>query len=57
MLSDVHANTPNDGDKHFPEWPVDVQNTDGEIVARVFKTLYIRKGADNRKRTSDRKAA
>jgi acyl-coenzyme A thioesterase PaaI-like protein len=54
MLADVRDNTLQDGDKYFPEWPVEVLNTDGETVARVFKTLYIRKGADSRKRISDR---
>jgi acyl-coenzyme A thioesterase PaaI-like protein len=53
MLADVRANTPNDGDKYFPEWAVDVKNAQGETVARVFKTLYIRKGEDKRKRISD----
>ena len=50
MLADVQANTQNDGDKYFPEWPVDVQNAGGETVARIFKTLYVRKGEDKRKR-------
>jgi acyl-coenzyme A thioesterase PaaI-like protein len=54
MLADVRANTPNDGDRYFPEWPVDVLNAEGETVARAFKTLYIRKGDDKRKRISDR---
>jgi acyl-coenzyme A thioesterase PaaI-like protein len=54
MLADVRTHTPNDGDKYLPEWPVDVVNAEGEIVARAFKTLYIRKGADSRKRISDR---
>ena len=48
------ANTQNDGDKYLPEWTVDIKNTTGETVARVRKTLYIRKGADSRKRISDR---
>ena len=54
MLADVQTNTQNDGDKYFPEWPVDVVNAEGETVARVVKTLYIRKGDDKRKRISDR---
>jgi acyl-coenzyme A thioesterase PaaI-like protein len=53
MLTDVRANTQNDGDKYFPEWAVDVKSTEGETVARVFKTLYIRKGEDKRRRISD----
>ncbi|QSP96382.1 DUF4442 domain-containing protein [Marinobacter salinisoli] len=31
------------GDKHLPEWDVDVLNEDGEVVARVHKVLYVRK--------------
>ena len=54
---DAIADTPNDGDKNFSEWTVDVLNAVCETVARVFKTLYIRKGADGRKRISDRGAA
>jgi acyl-coenzyme A thioesterase PaaI-like protein len=53
MLAEVRTNTPNDGDKFFPEWMVEVKNVEGETVARVFKTLYIRKGEDKRKRISD----
>jgi acyl-coenzyme A thioesterase PaaI-like protein len=53
MLADVRANTANEGDKYFPEWAVDVKSAEGETVARVFKTLYIRKGEDRRKRISD----
>jgi acyl-coenzyme A thioesterase PaaI-like protein len=50
MLADVRANTRNEGDRYFPEWTVEVKNAEGETVARVFKTLYIRKGEDRRKR-------
>jgi acyl-coenzyme A thioesterase PaaI-like protein len=54
MLADLRDNTQNNGDKYLPEWPVEVLNAEGEIVAQVFKTLYIRKGEDSRKRISDR---
>ena len=32
-----------DGDKYLPEWEVDVLDESGELVARVHKTLYVRK--------------
>ncbi|WP_148863628.1 DUF4442 domain-containing protein [Marinobacter fonticola] len=31
------------GGKVLPEWPVDIVDESGEVVARVHKTLYIRK--------------
>lgn len=31
------------GEKYLPEFPVDIQNESGEKIARVQKTLYIRK--------------
>ena len=52
MLADVRYNTETEGDRHFPEWPIDIVNAENVIVARVTKTLYIRKGADTRKRVS-----
>ena len=54
MIADVRANTPNDGDKYLPTWTVDIIDEQGVTVARVKKTLYIRKGTDNRKRISDK---
>jgi acyl-coenzyme A thioesterase PaaI-like protein len=54
MIADVRANTPNDGDKYIPVWQVDVTDENSVTVARVRKTLYIRKGADTRKRISDK---
>jgi acyl-coenzyme A thioesterase PaaI-like protein len=32
-----------DGGKHLPEWVVDVVDEEDEVVARVTKTLYIRR--------------
>jgi acyl-coenzyme A thioesterase PaaI-like protein len=32
-----------DGEKHLPTYTVDVVNADGEVCARVEKTVYIRK--------------
>ena len=34
-----------DGEKTLPTYTVEVINTDGEVCARVEKTLYIRKAA------------
>jgi hypothetical protein len=34
-----------DGQKYLPEFPVDIENEVGETVARVVKTLYIKKKA------------
>ncbi|MFO8142549.1 MAG: DUF4442 domain-containing protein [Marinobacter sp.] len=31
------------GDKYLPEWTVEVVDETGEIVARVYKTLYVRR--------------
>lgn len=31
------------GDTYRPTWPVDVHQSDGTLVARVRKTLYIRR--------------
>jgi len=42
MLDEVRNATAN-GDKYLPEWPVEIVDEQGEVVARVNKTLYIRK--------------
>lgn len=42
MLDEVRHATAN-GDKFLPEWPVDIVDEQGDVVARVNKTLYIRK--------------
>lgn len=31
------------GEKHLPSWPVEVRDESGEVVARVLKTLYVRR--------------
>jgi acyl-coenzyme A thioesterase PaaI-like protein len=31
------------GEKHQPSWPVEVRDAAGELVARVSKTLYVRR--------------
>jgi acyl-coenzyme A thioesterase PaaI-like protein len=46
MLDDVKAATAG-GDKYLPTWPVAVRDGAGEIVARVEKTLYVRKKRDS----------
>ncbi len=42
MLAQVRAAT-DSGDKYLPVWPVEIRNASGELVARVDKTLYIRR--------------
>lgn len=42
MLEDVRQQTAS-GEKYLPVWPVEVINTQGEVVARMEKTLYIRR--------------
>lgn len=34
------------GDKHLPEWTLEVLDEEGEVVAMVHKTLYVRRGRD-----------
>ena len=31
------------GDKHLPQWKVDVMDERGDVVAAVHKTLYVRR--------------
>ena len=33
------------GEKHLPQWRLEVENADGEVVATVLKTLYVRRSA------------
>jgi len=42
MLSDIRTQTAN-GDKYLPEFNIDITDSDGELVARGIKTLYIRR--------------
>jgi acyl-coenzyme A thioesterase PaaI-like protein len=42
QIEDIIQNT-SSGQKYFPELSVDIENEAGEKVARVVKTLYIRK--------------
>jgi acyl-coenzyme A thioesterase PaaI-like protein len=42
QIEDIIRNT-SGGQKYFPEFSVDIENEAGEKVARVVKTLYIRK--------------
>ena len=41
-FQDVKKNT-NNGDKYFPEFIVEIKDDNNEVVARVKKTLYVRK--------------
>jgi acyl-coenzyme A thioesterase PaaI-like protein len=31
------------GEKYHPEWPIEIRDDSGELVARVVKTLYVRR--------------
>ncbi len=42
MLDDIKKATAT-GDKYLPEYPVEIINEAGELVAKAIKTLYIRK--------------
>ena len=42
MLNDIHTHTAL-GDKYLPEFRVDITDNNGDLVARGFKTLYIRR--------------
>jgi len=42
VIADIRTQTA-DGDKYLPEFSVDITDGDGELVARGFKTLYIRR--------------
>ena len=41
-IADIKAHTA-DGQKYLPQFPIDVKDEAGEVVARVLHTLYIRK--------------
>jgi acyl-coenzyme A thioesterase PaaI-like protein len=42
MIEDVRAAT-EDGSKYLPSWPFEVRDEAGEVVARVEKTVYVRR--------------
>ena len=41
-VADILAKTAG-GEKYFPEFTVDITDVSGEVVARVLKTLYVRR--------------
>jgi len=41
-IDEIKSLTAN-GDKHLPEWDIDILDENGELVARVHKVLYVRK--------------
>lgn len=43
VLIDMITAETAEGEKYLPELPIEVKSGDGEVVARVTKTLYIRK--------------
>ena len=48
QLEEVRENA-EDGEKYTPTWPIEVVDEGGEVVARIQKTLYIRKKRQHRK--------
>ena len=49
-LDDIRANTAEEGSKYLPSYSVDIVNADGDPVARVTKTLHIKRKPDTRNR-------
>lgn len=49
-LADIRANTVEAGAKYLPRFMIDITNSDGEAVARITKTLHIRRKPDTRNR-------
>jgi acyl-coenzyme A thioesterase PaaI-like protein len=47
-LEEVRHNTA-EGQKYTPTWPIDVVDEEHEVVAKIRKTLYIRKKQRHRK--------
>lgn len=45
LLEEVRQHTAS-GEKYLPVWPVEIRDEAGELVARVDKTLYIRRKKD-----------
>ncbi|AKI03243.1 protein of unknown function (DUF4442) [Hoeflea sp. IMCC20628] len=50
MLDDIRANTEAEGSKCLQAYSVDIIDGDGDAVARVSKTLHIRRKSDTRSR-------
>jgi len=48
QLEEVRENA-KDGEKYTPTWSIEVVDEGGEVVARIQKTLYIRKKRQHRK--------
>lgn len=42
ILDEIKQRTEN-GDKYLPEFEIDIINDEGELIARVNKTLYVKK--------------
>lgn len=47
-LQDIRINTETEGTKYLRTFPVDIVGDDGKTVARVTKTLHIRRRPDTR---------
>lgn len=53
MLKDIRANTDVDGAKYLPTYEVDIVDAEALVVARVAKTLHIRRKPDTRRHIGD----
>ncbi|WP_417413054.1 DUF4442 domain-containing protein [Hoeflea sp.] len=49
-LDEIRGHTSEQGDTYLRSFPVDIVNSDGDPVARVTKTLHIRRKPDTRNR-------
>ncbi|RLQ88611.1 DUF4442 domain-containing protein [Notoacmeibacter ruber] len=50
MLEEVRAATPNESDVFRPTWSILVEDAEGVTVAKIDKTLHIRRRKDERRR-------
>lgn len=49
-LDDIRRQTSDEGTKALPRFEIDITDKDGDTVARVAKTLHVRRVADTRSR-------
>ncbi|WP_339765296.1 DUF4442 domain-containing protein [uncultured Hoeflea sp.] len=49
-LDEIRGHTADEGDTYLRSFPVDIVNSDGDPIARVTKTLNIRRKPDTRNR-------
>ena len=49
-LDEIRQNTQEEGSKFLPRFAVDITDPDNTVIARVTKTLHVRRKADTRNR-------